>query len=66
MKKNVGKTDKIVRVLIASVIASLCVVYNSWWGLLAVIPLIAVFTTNCPLYLPFGISTLPKKKQIRR
>jgi len=41
---NVGKTDKIIRWIIGIVIAALGLYYKSWWGLLAVIPILtAIF-----------------------
>ena len=61
MKKNVGKTDMIVRVVIAIVIIVLGIVYKSWWGLLAVLPLIGVVTGNCLLYNLLGVNTGKKK-----
>ncbi len=68
MKKNIGTTDKAGRVLAALVIA---VLYFT--GLisgplaigLGVVALIFVVTSTisfCPLYLPFGISTIKKKE----
>jgi hypothetical protein len=35
--------------------------YNSWWGLLAVIPLITAYFSFCPLYKLLGINTFKKK-----
>ncbi len=57
MKCNVGKTDKIIRVIIGLVIIVIGIYYQSWWGLLAIIPLFTAAVSWCPLYLPFGIST---------
>ncbi|NQV51609.1 MAG: DUF2892 domain-containing protein [Flavobacteriales bacterium] len=64
MKKNMGTIDRVVRVVIALVIAAL------WYaevisGTVAIIGLVlaAIFILTslvsfCPLYLPFGLSTL--------
>ena len=57
MKKNIGNTDRWFRVILGIVIAVLGIVYHSWWGLLAVIPLGTAMIKVCPAYLPFGIST---------
>ena len=63
MKKNMGSTDKVIRILVAVIIAAL---YYAGYisGTLATILLIVAgifiitsFITFCPLYLPFGIST---------
>lgn len=67
MKPNMGTTDRIIRILIAVVIALLYFT-NSITGTLGVILLIlaGVFVLTsivsfCPLYLPFGINTCKKK-----
>ncbi|HPD95732.1 MAG: DUF2892 domain-containing protein [Bacteroidales bacterium] len=61
MKKNVGKVDMIVRIIIAIVIAGLGFYYRSWWGLIAIVPLLTGLLRFCPLYLICGIKTCPKK-----
>jgi hypothetical protein len=62
MTCNIGKTDKIIRVIAGLVIAVLGFYFKSWWGLLAIIPLLTAAVGNCPLYIPFKISTIKKKK----
>jgi hypothetical protein len=61
MKKNVGTTDKIIRIVLGIGIASLGIFFQSWWGLLAVIPLATAFISFCGLYALVGISTCPAK-----
>ncbi|HEY4628042.1 MAG TPA: DUF2892 domain-containing protein [Flavobacterium sp.] len=63
MKKNMGSTDKIIRISIAVLIAVLYFT-NTISGTLAlilgafaIIFIITSFISFCPLYLPFGIST---------
>jgi hypothetical protein len=67
MKKNIGYTDRIVRVIIAAVFTGLYF-SGSISGIVGVVlvalSVILVATSlvgSCLLYLPFGISTLPKK-----
>ncbi|HNT52792.1 MAG TPA: DUF2892 domain-containing protein [Candidatus Syntrophosphaera sp.] len=62
MKKNVGINDKIIRFIIAAVIIALAIIFKSWWGLLALIPLATALIGFCPLYTLFGISTCKVKK----
>jgi hypothetical protein len=62
MKKNVGSTDKVIRIVLGLGIAALGFYYQSWWGLLAIIPLATAFISFCGLYTIFGISTCPSKK----
>lgn len=68
MKKNMGSTDKIIRILIALVIGVLyytetisgttAIVLLAF----AIIFLITSFISFCPLYLPLGINTCKKKE----
>lgn len=62
MKHNVGKTDKVIRIILGIIIAGLGYYYKSWWGLVAIIPLATAFMSFCPLYPIFKISTCKKKE----
>ncbi len=62
MKKNVGPTDKAVRIIIGIGIAAVGIYYQSWWGLLAIVPLATAFMSFCGLYTVLGINTCPAKK----
>ena len=57
MNKNVGNSDRIVRIVIGLLIGILGFVYKSWWGLLAIVPLATAFINFCPLYSIFKINT---------
>ncbi len=68
MKKNMGSVDRIIRILIAAVIAVLYFT-NIIGGTLGIILLIVggvflltSFVSSCPLYMPFGISTCKTKE----
>lgn len=58
---NVGKIDKSVRLIIGVVIAALGFYYQSWWGLLAIIPIFTAIWGFCPLYALFKINTCKKE-----
>jgi hypothetical protein len=58
--KNIGNTDRIIRIILGLVIAVLGIVFKSWLGLIAIVPLATAAVSTCPLYLPFGISTRGK------
>lgn len=60
MTKNIGKADKVVRLVLAIAIAVLGIVFKSWLGLIAIVPLATALAGTCPIYLPFGISTRRK------
>jgi hypothetical protein len=58
MQKNVGKTDKIIRVIAGLVIILLGIIYKSWWGVIGILPVITAAIGWCPLYVPFRICTI--------
>ncbi|MBC8183880.1 DUF2892 domain-containing protein [candidate division KSB1 bacterium] len=57
MKCNVGKGDKIFRVVVGVVIIALGFYFKSWWGAVGLIPLMTAALGWCPAYLPFKAST---------
>lgn len=63
-----GTTDKAIRILVAVVIGVLYYANiisgttATVLGILAGVFILTSFMSFCPLYLPFGISTLKKKK----
>jgi hypothetical protein len=66
MKKNMGNTDKAVRILLAIIIAALYFT-GTLPGVLGLVLLafaaifvLTSFISFCPLYLPFGINTCKK------
>jgi hypothetical protein len=63
MKKNVGKIDMIIRIIIGIIIASIGIVYKSWWGLVAIIPILTALVNFCPLYTLFGCNTCSAKEK---
>lgn len=64
MKKNVGKTDQILRTIIGVILLIFAVIDPSknWWGFLGFIPLLTAYVRFCPLYVPFKISTVKNEK----
>ena len=68
MKKNMGSLDRILRIVVAAVIAALyfmkvidgtlAIILMALAGIFVLTSLISV----CPLYLPFGISTKGKEE----
>jgi len=57
MKNNVGSVDRLIRIILGLLIAIAGVVFDSWWGLIGIIPLATGLFKFCPLYLPLKIST---------
>ena len=60
MKCNVGRTDRIIRVIIGLAIIWAGFYYESWWGVIGVIPLATGAFAYCPTYIPFKFSTCRK------
>lgn len=57
MKTNLGKSDKIIRLVLGLAIAGTGIYFGSWWGLVAIVPFGTALLGACPAYLLFGIST---------
>jgi len=68
MKKNMGTIDRIIRILLAIVVAilymngSITGVAAIILGILAFVFIITSLIGFCPLYVPFKISTISKSK----
>lgn len=58
MKPNIGTTDRIIRFVLGAAIIILGFIFQSWWGLIGVLPLATAFIRWCPAYVPFGLSTI--------
>ena len=67
MEKNMGSTDRTIRVIIAAIIVTLYMteIISGTVGIvllsLSAVFLFTSFVSFCPLYLPFGLNTLQKK-----
>lgn len=66
MKCNIGKTDKMIRIVIGIVIAILGIAFKSWWGLLAIVPLGTAAVGWCALYVPLKVSTVKKESDTKK
>jgi len=68
MKKNMGTIDRVIRVLLAVVVAilymngSITGIAAIVLGVLAVVFIITSLIGFCPLYVPLNISTIGKSK----
>lgn len=63
MKKNMGTADRTIRIILGALIGAAGIYYNSWWGLIGLVPLLTSFVGWCPLYAPFGLSTCRKSER---
>ena len=57
MKKNIGTLDKGIRIVLGTAIIALGIFYQSWWGLVGLVPLLTAFMGWCPAYNLIGVST---------
>lgn len=69
MKKNMGTTDKVIRLIVAAIVALLYFsdVISGVTGIvllaLSGVFILTSFVSFCPLYLPFGIRTNGKTEK---
>jgi len=57
MQCNVGKTDRMIRMIAGVVVIGAGIYYQSWWGAIGIMPLMTGYLRWCPPYQWFGIST---------
>ena len=62
MKPNVGGADKIIRIVLGVVIIAVGIFYQSWWGLVGIVPILTGSLNFCPAYSLLGLSTKTKIK----
>ena len=60
MQCNVGKTERVIRVIAGLAIIAAGFMYQSWWGAIGLVPLLTGATGYCPPYQLLGISTNKK------
>ena len=62
MLKNVGSTDRNIRIILGIAIIIAGVLLQSWWGLLGLVPLATAGISFCPFYTILGLTTIKKGK----
>lgn len=63
MTCNVGGIDRFVRILAGLIILGLGWYFQSWWGLIGLVPLLTGVFRFCPAYVPFNLSSVDEKPQ---
>lgn len=57
-KKNIGKIDRTIRIVIGALLIALAVFGQiGWWGLIGIVPLATGLMSSCMLYTLLGINT---------
>ena len=62
MKPNMGKTDRVIRLLVGLIIVGIGVYFKSWWGAIGLVPISTAAIGWCGLYTLLGTSTCKVKK----
>jgi len=62
MNFNVGKGDRIFRIIVGLAIIGAGLYFKSWWGAVGAIPLVTALTGFCPLYVPCKFSSSKQEK----
>ena len=62
MKANMGKGDRTLRIIFGAVLIVLGLYFQSWLGVIGIIPIVTAFISWCPLYIPIKLSTFSKQK----
>lgn len=60
MKKNVGATDRLLRLILGLVIIAVGVYYQSWFGLIGLVPIMTALLNWCPFYVPLKLSSIKR------
>lgn len=58
LKKNIGYTESVIRVVIGSLIVVAGLYFDSYLGLIGLIPVISGAVSFCPLYRFLNLSTM--------
>lgn len=62
MKANIGKIEKIIRIILGIAIIGAGVYYQSWWGAIGAVPLGTALIGWCPAWTIFGVNTCSTSK----
>ncbi len=57
MTKNMGTTDRVIRVVLGVGLLAWGYSAQNWLGAIGLVPLLTAALGWCPVYLPFGIKT---------
>lgn len=57
MEMNIGSTERLLRIIAGVVIIGLGLYFQSWWGVIGLVPLLTGLFRFCPLYKMLGMNT---------
>ncbi|WP_462325932.1 YgaP family membrane protein [Desulfoplanes sp.] len=64
MRCNVGKSERIIRVVVGLAIFALGAGVDSWWGLVGIVPVLTAAIGWCPVSAVFGLSSCKDDKDL--
>ena len=62
MNRNVGSTDRVIRIILGAAMVGAGVYFQSWWGAVGAVPVLTAFMGWCPPYTLLGINTRKASK----
>jgi len=62
MQCNVGKSERVVRIVAGVAIIAAGVLFQSWWGAIGLIPLVTGLVRYCPAWQMLGVNTASQTK----
>ncbi len=62
MNKNVGNTDKVLRVIAGAIIIGAGIFWQSWWGAIGIVPILTALVSWCPAYTLLRINSCGTRK----
>lgn len=57
MEINIGSTERLLRIIAGVVIIGLGLYFQSWWGVIGLVPLLTGLFRFCPLYKMLEMNT---------
>lgn len=57
LQPNVGRKDRLIRIIAGVAIVALGLFFKSWWGIIGLLPIATAVLRWCPVYAPLNIST---------
>lgn len=57
MRRNVGRAERGIRLMVGLIVAFAGFAYGSYWGLLGLVPLLTGGLAWCPMYAALGINS---------
>ena len=57
MEINIVSTERLLRIIAGVVIIGLGLYFQSWWGVIGLVPLLTGLFRFCPLYKMLGMNT---------